>query len=130
MRITSIGKLCVCLLLVAASVPALRAQAPAPAPANDTPTQFYTRYLGVFAKATKIEQVLPFMTAARVKEVNTMPADERPKMFEFVKMLTATDVKVTKATTTATGCLIRARSSTSCSTGATSARHNASWSTI
>jgi hypothetical protein len=100
MRPTSIAKICVCLMFVVSAAAALGAQA---APANETATQFYTRYLAAFQKATKIEQLLPFMAADRAAEINKTPAAERADMFEFIKMVAATDVKVTKEVATATG---------------------------
>jgi hypothetical protein len=95
MRATSIAKVLVFMACVASAAIVLGAQAP---PANETATQFYTRYAAAFQKATKIEQILPLMSASRVAEVNKTPAAERPQMFEFIKMMAATNVKVTKET--------------------------------
>jgi hypothetical protein len=104
MRIARIAKLCLGLVLLASSVTALHAQA-SKAPANETATAFYQRYLAAFEKATKIEDVLPFMSAEHVKQVNDTPAGQRAEMFGLIKMMTGmnTDVKVTKETATPTG---------------------------
>jgi len=100
MRATSIAKVLVCLVFVVSAAGRLGAQA---APANETATQFYTRFLAAFQKATKMEQVLPFMSAARVKEYNEMAAEQKGGMLELVKMMAATNVKVTRETAAGTG---------------------------
>ena len=68
-----------------------------------TATEFYTDYLGVFAKAKSVDQLLPYMSASRRKEIESTPAGERAKMFEFIKMVQPTGVKVLKEEKTATG---------------------------
>jgi hypothetical protein len=100
MRASSIAKVLVCLVFVLSAAGRLGAQA---APANETATQFYTRYLAAFQKATKMEQVLPFMSAARVTEYNGMPAEQKGGMLELIKMMAATNVKVTKEAAAGTG---------------------------
>jgi hypothetical protein len=87
-------------MFVVSAAAAPGAQAP---PANETATQFYTRYLAAFQKATKMEQILPFMSAARVKEYNDMPAAQKLDMMDFVKMMMATNIKVAKETATTAG---------------------------
>ena len=84
MRASSIAKVLVCLVFVVSAAGRLGAQA---APANETATQFYTRYLAAFQKATKMEQVLPFMSATRVKEYNEFSAEQKSGMLEMVKMM-------------------------------------------
>ena len=69
-----------------------------------TASQFYTEYRTAFDKATKIDEILPFMSKQRVDQVAATPADERAKMFEMVKMMgTITDVKILKEAKTADG---------------------------
>jgi hypothetical protein len=79
-----------------AVVPALARQ--------QTATQFYLGYRTAFAKATKIDDLLPFMAKQRVDQVNGTPAADRVQIFQMIKMMdTVTDVKVVKETKTATG---------------------------
>ncbi len=66
-------------------------------PANQTATQFYMAYRAAFDKATKIEDVLPYMCAENRKQVESTPAAERGKMFGMIKMMdTHIKVKVLK----------------------------------
>ena len=73
--------------------------------ASQTGTEFYLAYRKAFAKAQKIEDILPFMSASRRKQMEKTPADERKMMFEMIKEMSAEqgDVKVGKETPTATG---------------------------
>jgi hypothetical protein len=67
-------------------------------------TEFYLAYRAAFAKATKIEDVAPYMSKATLSQMNAAPAAERAKMFGMIKMMdTYTDVKVVKETKTAQG---------------------------
>jgi hypothetical protein len=86
------------------------AQAPAAPPANETATQFYTRYQAAFAKATKVEDLLPWMAPEIRKMVESEPVAERPKTFEMIKMLSSmhTGVKVVREQRTATGATLTA----------------------
>jgi Domain of unknown function (DUF4878) len=69
-----------------------------------TASQFYLEYRTAFDKATKIDDVLPYMSKQRADQVAATPADERAKMFELIKMMGAiTDVKILKETKTAEG---------------------------
>lgn len=78
--------------------------AAAPALAQATATDFYTQYRKAFEAAKKIDELLPYMSAARRKQVEETPAAERAEMFELVKMMgQMTDVKVVKETPTANG---------------------------
>jgi hypothetical protein len=71
---------------------------------EQTGTQFYMAYRAAFAKATKVEELLPFMGAAQRAQVEKTPAAERAEMFKMIKAFnTYTNVKVTKETKTATG---------------------------
>ncbi len=66
-------------------------------PASQTATQFYMAYRAAFAKATKIEDILPYLAAANRKDIEGTPAADRAKMFEMIKMMdTNTKVKVLK----------------------------------
>ena len=88
-------------LALAIAVPTLAAAGQA----SQTGTEFYLAYRKAFAKAQKIEDILPFMSASRRKQMEKTPADERKMMFEMIKEMSAEqgDVKVGKETPTATG---------------------------
>jgi Domain of unknown function (DUF4878) len=69
-----------------------------------TASQFYTDYRTAFDKATKIDDVLPYMSKERADQVAATPADERAKMFEMIKMMgTLTEVKIVKEAKTTEG---------------------------
>jgi hypothetical protein len=70
---------------------------------NKTASQFYLDYQGVFQKATKVDELIPYMSKERADQINSTPADERGKMFEFSKMMAMSDVKVVKETKTTSG---------------------------
>ena len=78
------------------------------AQAQKTATEFYNEYQAAFAKAKSVDQLLPFMSAAHRKEVESTPAGERSKMFEFIKMVAPKGVKVLKEERTATGATLTA----------------------
>ena len=66
-------------------------------PASQTATQFYMAYRAAFDKATKIDDILPFMSAENRKQVEGTPKADRDKMFGMIKMMdTHTKVKVLK----------------------------------
>ncbi len=72
--------------------------------ADQTATAFYLSYRDAFRKATKIDDILPYLAKSRRGMIDTTPAGERPKMFEVIKSLDRfTNVKVLKETKTATG---------------------------
>ena len=79
-----------------------------PAPAQtETASQFYMRYRTAFDKATKIEDLSPFLSKKSLDMVSATPAAERPKFFEMMKMMgSITDVKILKETKTADGALL------------------------
>ena len=80
------------------------AQSPAQAQKPQSGTEFYLAYKAAFDKATKIEDIYPFMAAARLAEMKATPAEDRKMMFEMIKSMGAmTGVKVLKETPTATG---------------------------
>ena len=69
-----------------------------------TASQFYMDYRTAFDKATKIDDVLPYMSKQRADQVAATPADERAKMFEMIKMMGAlTEVKILKEAKTLEG---------------------------
>ena len=76
-------------------------------PANQTATQFYMAYRAAFDKATKIEDILPYMCAANRKQAESTPADERGKMFGMIKMMdTNSKVKVLREDSQADGSVV------------------------
>ena len=79
-----------------------------PAPAQtETASQFYMRYRTAFDKATKIEDLSPFLSKKSLDMVSATPAAERPKFFEMMKMMgSITDVKILKETKTADGAML------------------------
>ena len=87
-------------VVLVAGVAAIGAQ-----PANQTASEFYMTYRAAFAKAKAIEEMLPLMSKEMKAQIEKTPADERPKMFEFVQMMSTamTNVKVLKETKTDTG---------------------------
>jgi len=87
---------------------ALTFAVPAMAGAEQAPqsaTEFYQAYRKAFAKAQKVEDLLPMMAASRRAEMQKTPADERTMMFGMLKEMTAEqgDVKILKETATANG---------------------------
>ena len=81
--------------VVALSLGAITAQAQKP----QSGTEFYLAYKAAFDKATKIEDIYPFMAAARLAEMKATPAEDRKMMFEMIKSMGAmTGVKVLKET--------------------------------
>jgi hypothetical protein len=63
---------------------------------SKTGTQFYMEYVAAFAKAKGIEEIFPYMAAENRKQAEATPKAERDKMFEMIKMLGHTDIKVLK----------------------------------
>jgi len=73
------------------------ASAEAPAAKAQTATQFYVAYRAKFDKATKIEDLTPYMAAKNIKEMEAQPKADRDKMFGLMKLLgSISDLKVTK----------------------------------
>ena len=88
-------------VLALLSVTALAAIATAQ---SKTATDFYLEYQKAFDKATKVEEILPYLTKERRAQVEKTPAAERAQMFELMKTLgTLKDLKVVKETKTQTG---------------------------
>ena len=91
----------VCGVILAGSV------AMAGPPAQQTATQFYMAYRAAFDKATKIEDVLPYMSAEKRKQDESTPAAERGKMFGMIKMMdTHTKIKVLREDRQANGSVV------------------------
>lgn len=110
MRLEKIVTTAVCVMAMTAGVlgqttpPKAAPKATAAPDASQTATQAYLAYRAAFDKATKMEDLIPFQTAAMVKQMMATPVAQRPQMFGMMKMLnTMTGVKVTKETRTATG---------------------------
>ena len=93
-------------LLAALALTATMAQAQ---PAEQSATQFYMAYRAAFQKATKVDDLLPYMSKARRAEVEKTPAGERSKMFAFIKEFdTYTQIKVIKEAKSANGVTLSA----------------------
>ena len=89
---------CVLIVFVVLSGVSLVAQA------EQTASQFYTEYRAAFDKAKAVEDILPYMSASRRKQVESTPAEERKKMFGMIKIMGAlTNVKIVKEARTADG---------------------------
>ncbi len=71
-------------------------------------TKFYMDYQAVFQKANAVEELFPFMSKERIRQVENTPKADRKKMFELMKMMAMKSVKVTKETKTATGYTLEA----------------------
>lgn len=73
--------------------------------ATQSATEFYQAYRKAFAKAQKIEDILPMMAASQRAKMEKTPADERTMMFDMLKEMTAAqgDVTVLKETATKSG---------------------------
>ena len=69
--------------VVALSLGAVTAQAQKP----QSGTEFYLAYKAAFDKATKIEDIYPFMAAARLAEMKATPAEDRKMMFDMIKSM-------------------------------------------
>jgi hypothetical protein len=92
------------LVLFCLSALVLTTAAPAWAQAPATASAFYLNYRKAFDAAKKIEDIYPFMAAARRKQMEDTPAKDRAEMFEMIKMMSVlTDVKVTKEAPGANG---------------------------
>jgi hypothetical protein len=92
---TRFGTTVMCVAVCAAI--AAGSMATAGQPAKQTASQFYMAYRAAFEKATKIEDVLPYMCAANRQQVESTPAADRGKIFGMIKMLDAhTNIKVVK----------------------------------
>jgi hypothetical protein len=88
-------------LALAVAMPALASAGQA----TQSATEFYQAYRKAFAKAQKIEDLMPMMAASRRAQVEKTPADDRAMMFDMLKEMSAEqgEVKVVKETPTANG---------------------------
>jgi hypothetical protein len=89
-----------------AAVMAIAVSVPVAAqPASQTASEFYVAYRAAMAKAKAVEDLTPLMSKEMRAKIESTPAAERPKMFEFIKMMSSsmTNVKVLKETQTAEG---------------------------
>ena len=79
-------------------VSAQQAKPPA-APAAKTASQFYLDFRVAFDKAKKMEDLMPWVSAAQRKAMEETPVADRKQMFDMLKVVAAlTNVKVTKET--------------------------------
>ena len=94
-----------CRILTLGLALAIAAPALAGAEQAQSGTEFYQAYRKAFAKAQKMEDLLPMMAANRRAQMEKTPADERTMMWGMLKEMTAAqgDVKVLKETPTASG---------------------------
>lgn len=101
MRIQVFARIVVASLIVVLTGAAIFAQKP---PAGQTASQFYMAYRAAFDKATKLEEILPWMASKNRAQAEATPAADREKMFGMVKIMNAlSDVKIVKETRTAEG---------------------------
>lgn len=83
---------------------ALTASTFAQAPTPGSASEFYLQYRKVFDAAAKVEELLPYMSAATKKQVESTPAAERADMFEMIKMMgEITNIKIVKEARSANG---------------------------
>ena len=96
--------------------------------ATQTATEFYQTYRKALAKAQKVEDVMPMMSASRRAEVEKTPAADRKMMFEMIKMMTEEqgDVKVVKETATPKGADLAVQSKNEAGT-VTMVKEGGSW---
>ena len=92
-------------MAVAATVMA-GAWSPEPQAPPKTATEFYMSYLAAMGKAKKVEELVPFMTAEHKKQMESTPAAERAQLFEMIKMMQPSKVKVLKETPQADGSVV------------------------
>jgi hypothetical protein len=60
-----------------------------------TATEFYKQYQAAAAKATKIEDLTPYLSADTRKMIDATPAAQRPQQFEMMKMMMSSYTGVT-----------------------------------
>jgi hypothetical protein len=66
-------------------------------PKAQTATQFYVAYRAAFDKATKIDDLYPYMAEKNLKQTQATPKEDRAKMFGLMKIMgTITEMKVLK----------------------------------
>jgi hypothetical protein len=100
-------------LLVAGAAFATSAQ---PAASYKNGTEFYLAYRAAFTKAKTIDDILPWMTKARVDEMKKTPAAQRAQMFGMIKeMDDHTNIKVLKETPKGAGAELQVEASSASS---------------
>jgi hypothetical protein len=96
------------LTLTAFAIVLLGARPWASQPADQTATQFYTSYKAAFGKAKKIDDLLPFMSKAKLEEIQQLPRKDWPRAFEMMKDLYVfKGEKVVSEKVTATGATLQ-----------------------
>jgi hypothetical protein len=71
---------------------------------EQTATQFYTTYRAAFDKANSVDELLPYMSAERRKQVEATEPEMRKKMFGAMKAMgTYTSLKIVKETRSDSG---------------------------
>ena len=91
------------ILLLAVTCAAL-CTAPVSQAQEQTATQFYQAYKAAFGNAKTIDELLPYMSKAKVEEIKQLPKADWPKAFEMIKdFYVFSDEKVVKETKTETG---------------------------
>ncbi len=89
------------LALVFAASPIASAQ---PAAAYKTGGDFYLAYRVAFDKATSIDELLPWVAKGRRDQIANVPADEKKKGFEMIKMFDdRVNITIVTETPTAAG---------------------------
>lgn len=71
--------------------------------APQTATQFFQEYQAAWAKATSMDTILPFMGKESRGKYEATPKDQRQPIFDMLKAMSASNVKVVKETKTADG---------------------------
>lgn len=66
----------------------------APALAEQTPTQFYQRFLKAQAKSQDLKSLSPFFTRAKVKKLNTYSDAELVKFHQIIKMMNIHAIRI------------------------------------
>lgn len=75
-----------------------------PAASYTTGGEFYLAYRVAFAKATSIDELLPWVAQGRREQISKAPADERKEAFEMIKMFDdRVEVTVIQETPSASG---------------------------
>jgi hypothetical protein len=109
MRISTVTRLLgatiVGIVTIGSAYISLQATTQPAAAGQKTAAQFYMDYRAAFAKATKMDDILPLMSAKKREEAKSIPAAEREEMFKLGKSMSAElkNVKVIKEEPTSDG---------------------------
>jgi len=71
--------------------------------APQTATQFFMEYQAAWAQAKSMDTIVPFMGKESRGKYEATPKEQRQPMFEMIKAMSPTNVKVVKETKTADG---------------------------